>query len=118
MLGGAMDTLDHTSGGGAVTVAIENVATGAPVTVAVAVFVPGAGPVTNFAAAFPSASVITVDGVTVPPPAMTANTTLTPGLGALEPSATCTRIESEKLSPAGTLVGWGPSLFTCSEAVI
>src|SRR5205823_2658138 len=99
------------------TVLIENVTAVRPVIVAVAVFVPTVVPVMNFAAAFPLASVITVAGVTLPPPAVTAKATLTPDFG-LEPAVTCTRMESEKLAPATTLVGSVPSLVTVSAPVV
>src|SRR4029077_17712854 len=94
----------------AATVVMENVTGVRPVTVAVAVFVPTVVPVMNFAAAIPLPSVITVAGATLPPPAVTANATLTPYAGKFEASTTCTRIESEKLAPATTLVGSIPTL--------
>ena len=109
-------TLDQTRDGAA-TVVMENVTAVRPVTVAVAVFVPTVVPVMNFAAAFPLASVITVAGVTLPPPAVTAKATLTPDFGLLEPSVTCTRMESEKLAPATTLVGSVP-IFAGPDPII
>jgi hypothetical protein len=99
-------------------VMMENVTAVRPVTVAVAVFVPTVVPVMNFAAAFPLASVITVAGVTLPPPAVTAKATLTPDLGLLEASVTCTRMESEKLVPATTVAGSVPSLVTLAALVV
>lgn len=94
----------------AATVVVENVTAVRPVTVAVAVFVPTVVPVMNFAAAIPLPSVITVAGATLPLPAVTAKATLTPYAGKFEASITRTRIESEKLAPATTLVGSVPTL--------
>jgi hypothetical protein len=91
------------------TVVMENVTAVRPATVAVAVFVPTVVPVMNFAAAIPLTSVITVAGATLPSPAVTANATPTPYAGKLEASITRTRIESEKLAPATTLVGSVPT---------
>jgi hypothetical protein len=92
------------------TVVVENVTTGRPFTVAVAVFVPTVVPVMNFAAACPLMSVITSVGLTLPPPAVTANAIVNPNTGVFEASVTRTRIESEKLPPATTLVGSNPTL--------
>jgi len=113
-----LEMLDQTKGEGAPTVVMENVTGVRSATVAVAILVPAINPVMNFAAAFPLASVITVAGVTVPPPAVTANATLTPDLGLFEGSVTSTRMESEKLAPAGTLVGSAPTLDTVAATVI
>jgi len=109
--------LDQTRAGRAATVVMENVTGVRPGTVAVAVLVPTVGPVMNFAAAFPLASVITVSGVTVPPPAVTVKATLTPDFGLFEASVTSTRMESEKLAPAGTLVGSAPTFDTIAATV-
>jgi hypothetical protein len=98
----------------AAVVVVENVTAVRPVTVAVAVFVPTVAPVMNLAAALPLTSVITVAGVTLPPPAVTAKATLTPDVGLLEASVTRTRMESEKLAPAITLVGSVPILVTAA----
>jgi hypothetical protein len=102
----------------AASVVVENVTGVRPVTVAAAVFVPTVVPVMNFAAAFPLTSVITVAGVMLPPPAVTAKATLTPDFGLLEASVTCARMESEKLVPATTVVGSVPTLVTVVAAGI
>src|SRR4029077_4350063 len=94
----------------AATVVMERVIGVRPVTVAVAVFVPTVVPVMNFAAAIPLMSVITDAGATLPLPAVTAKATLTPNAGRLAASITRTRMESEKLAPATTLVGSVPTL--------
>ncbi len=60
----------------------ENVMGESPLTVAVTLFVPGVTPrVQLVSRAIPSEPVATVEGVTAPVPAVTANATLTPCIG-------------------------------------
>jgi hypothetical protein len=91
-------------------VVVEKLTALRPVTVAVAVFVPVLDPVVNFAAAFPLASVVAVGGVMVPPPALTAKATFTPGFPLPRASVTWMRTESENVAPTTTLVGSVPIL--------
>jgi hypothetical protein len=72
----------------------------------------------NFDAALPLPSVNTAVGVTLPPPAVTANATPTPDIGWFETSVTRTRMESEKLVPAITLVGSVPSFATAGVKLV
>src|SRR5262249_19221418 len=79
-------------------VVAKDAAIDAPWIVAVAVLLPTCVPVTHREAATPSASVNDDAGLTVPPPAVTAKSTATPGTRL--PNASLARTRSESPAPA------------------
>src|SRR6185437_1438576 len=74
-------------------------------TAAVTVFSPVAPPRVQPAVAMPRESAVTVDGETVPPPALAVNLTRAPAAGPPMRLVTWTRIESVTTAPGVAAVG-------------